>query len=149
VLGAGKSQENNMKYKRRQRGFTLIELVVVMMIIAILSSIAVNAYGNFVAHSKVQAAEADLIALALRLENELQRNLVYGAHDRITTEAIKGEYRGWFPSQGGSFIYTLDSSPTAYTLTAQGVSGPLSTCVLQMTETGSRTISGCGAITTW
>ena len=56
-----------MTTRRLPRGFTLTELMVVMVIIAILASIAVSAYGTYITRAKVQAAQADLTALALNL----------------------------------------------------------------------------------
>jgi type IV pilus assembly protein PilE len=139
-----------MNHARLQRGFTLIELVVVIVIAAILSMIAANAYGNYLARAKVQAAKADLTALALNLENELQRNLVYGTHSDISTQAIEGFYKGWVPSQASSFTYRLTSSPTSYTLTADGISGPLANCQLKLDSTATGSLSGnCATVTRW
>lgn len=139
-----------MNHARSQHGFTLIELVVVIVIVAILSMIALNAYGNYLARTKVQAAKADLTALALHLENELQRNLVYGTHSDISTPAIEGFYKGWVPSQAFTFTYRLTSSATSYTLTADGINGPLANCQLRLDSTATGSLSGnCGSVTNW
>lgn len=138
-----------MKSTRLQRGFTLIELMVVIVIIAILAVIAMSAYGNYITRSKVQAAKADLNALALNLENELQRKLVYGTHSFKSADEISNAYAGWRPSQKNSFTYTLNSDATTYTLTASGVSGSLSTCVLTFDQTATGGVAGCGSVTTW
>lgn len=139
-----------MNHARSQRGFTLIELMVVIVIVAILASIAVSAYCSYIARAKVQAAKADLNALALDLEHELQRNLVYGTHSNITTGAIEGFYKGWAPSQAANFTYKLDSTATSYTLTADGISGSLADCQLKLDSTATGSLSGrCGSVTTW
>ena len=139
-----------MKSTRSQRGFTLIELMVVIVIIAILAMIAMNAYGNYITRSKVQAAKADLTALSLNLENELQRSLVYGTYQLNSVGEIKDKYKGWSPSQVNSFTYSLNSEPTKYTITAKGISGSLSTCVLTFDSTATGGVAGsCGSITTW
>lgn len=138
-----------MNDMRSQRGFTLAELMVVMVITGILAAIAVNAYDNYILRNKVLAAKADLIALALKLENELQRNLVYTPHDDITTDAIRRAYQGWVPSQSSDFTYVLQSTPTTYKLKAQGSHGKLSTCVLELNESTTGYVSGCGSLTAW
>ena len=47
-------------YMGKQRGFTLIELMIVVVIIAILAAIALPAYQNYVAKSQLTAGLADI-----------------------------------------------------------------------------------------
>ena len=141
-----------MKSTRLQRGFTLIELIVVIAIIAILAMIAMNAYGKYITRSKVQAAKADLVALSLNMENELQRNLVYGTHTFKSADEITAEpaYKSWHPSQKNSFTYSMTSTPTVYELKAVGNGGSLATCVLDLSNDTTGTVAGnCASVTTW
>lgn len=55
----------------KQSGFTLIELMIVVAIIAILAAIAIPAYQNYVARSQLTAALADISGGKSAFESEL------------------------------------------------------------------------------
>lgn len=141
-----------MKNTRLRPGFTLMEWMVVIAIITILAMIAMNAYGKYITRSKVQAAKADLVALSLNMENELQRNLVYGTHTYKSADEITHDqaYKSWHPSQKNSFAYSMTSTPTTYELKAMGIDGSLATCVLDLSNDTTGTVAGnCASVTTW
>ncbi|MGY0560270.1 pilin [Luteimonas sp. A277] len=58
--------------KSIQKGFTLIELMIVVAIIAILAAIALPAYQNYVARSQVTAGLADIRAGVTAYEEGIQ-----------------------------------------------------------------------------
>lgn len=65
-----------------QCGFTLIELMVVVAIVAILASVALPSYRDYVTRSKIAEATSGLAAKRVRLEQFYDNNRTYaGAPD--------------------------------------------------------------------
>ena len=141
--------------KAHYRGFTLIEMMVTVAIVAILAAIALPAYQNYVKRSHAQAAGADLVALSLALENTYQRTLQYPAAASGTSAtsyvASGTTTQPWAPSQSAFFNYTVTVASSSYTLQADGT-GTNTGCTLTLTNTNSRSISGgdpCGGLSSW
>lgn len=63
---------------KKQQGFTLIELMIVVAIIAILAAIALPAYQNYVAKSQVTAGLADIRGGVTAFEEAIQSGTLTG-----------------------------------------------------------------------
>jgi len=114
-----------------QRGFTLIELMIVVAIIGILTAIAFPLYANIQARARVAKAQADMRTLA-------SAAVVYSAHtgnlpatlpDLTSATVVNGVSAGPFinpiptpPTGGGwpgNYTYTNNGNGT-FSLTATG-----------------------------
>ena len=70
---------------KRQNGFTLIELMIVVAVIGVLSSIAIPQYQNYIKKSQLGAALATISALKINIEDYLATN---GQFPTLTTANI-------------------------------------------------------------
>lgn len=71
----------------RQAGFTLIELMIAVVVVAILGVIAIPAYNNYVTESKLPEAFSSLLGLGQNLETFYQDNKTYVGACQAGTEA--------------------------------------------------------------
>lgn len=145
----------------RQNGFTLIELMVAVAIVAILARIALPSYKNYVTKSRAQAATSDLVGMALAMENDFQKTLAYPAYASTTIPALPAsrssatglnDFSAWSPAQSAYFSYAVSSSVSAFTVTATGNGSTMtSSCVLSLTNDNVRSApadNSCG-FTSW
>lgn len=124
--------------RRIQHGFTLTELMVTLVIIAILLAIAVPSYRQYVIRSKRTAAQAVMMDIASREQQFLLANRSYA--DKATLEAngytlppeVSDDYT-WnvVPGAGASPSFTItftaaggQAADGALTLTNAGDKGP-------------------------
>lgn len=130
---------------QKNSGFTLIEMMMVVALIAILAAIALPAYNGYVARSKIKTAQADLVALSLNYENRYQRQLSYPTTNYANTAAIRAVFTNWSPaSASGEFAFTsTNASGSTYTVVATGTSGGVNGCVISLTHGAVRSITTC------
>jgi len=65
--------------RRSGRGFTLIELMITVAVVAILASVALPSYTDYVRRSRITEATNELVTLRVRLEQYFQDHGDYGS----------------------------------------------------------------------
>ena len=110
-----------MRQHQIQRGFTLIEVMIVVAIIGILSAIAVPAYTDYVRRAKIAEATSALSTMRVKFEQYYQDNRGYtGSCTAPTTPATTIAHR---PADTQYFEFRCIPDPDAntYILVAKGV----------------------------
>lgn len=139
----------------RISGFTLIELMVTIVIVAILTAIVLPSYQSYIKRANIKAAQTDLVSLSLAFENYYQRNLSYPDQDYASTSALSASsaFPQWSASKSDIFEFssTKVDSGKGYELIATAKdSSNLVGCILKITNTNRRTSStSCDGKTTW
>jgi type IV pilus assembly protein PilE len=139
--------------KRRQeimaanaRGFTLIELMIVVAVVAILAAIALPSYTDYVTRSRIPDATSNLSAKRVQMEQWFQDNHTYaGFANCAATDTTSSSYFDFSCSVVGTatvftlqatgkgpmagFTYTIDQSNTKQTTSVPaGWSLPADNC---------------------
>lgn len=101
--------------ERSQKGFTLIELMVVIAIIAGLVAIAVPSYQDYVVRSNRTDLQSHLLRLASDLERYKSQQLSYRG---VTLAMINGGVATYPISGGARYNLVLNLLPSAATATS-------------------------------
>lgn len=135
----------------KSSGFTLIELMIVVIIIAVLASIALPSYQNYIRKSKIKEAQANLIALSLSAENQYQRTLSYPVLELSNTINIKENeiFKTWNPTSDAFEYSYVSEKGLEYRLEAHGKESSLVGCSIALDSQGNRYADGCDGIGTW
>jgi type IV pilus assembly protein PilE len=114
--------------KRVQKGFTLIEVMVAVAIVAILATVAVPVYTDYVTRGRLTEAFTGLGGAQTSAEQFWANQRTYVGFKDAST----------FPKSSAYFDYAIsDVSPSSYTLTATG-KGNMKNFVYTIDQSGKR-----------
>lgn len=128
-----------MKLRRRANGFTLIELMIAIAILAIIMGIAIPSYNQWVLKSGRADAKAALFGAAQTLERCFTR---FSAYNDGNCPLPNGATE---MSENDKYQVTVASAPTTFTLTAapQGTQANDTECTsFTLTHTGQKGANG-------
>ena len=106
----------NVKKHKMKKGFTLFELLIVLVIVAILVAIAVPTYRHYILRSNRTDAMHTLLSIQLAQEKYRMSNTTYGD--------LSDVWGGVTTTSGGHYTLSISgTSASAYTITASAVGG--------------------------
>ena len=111
---------NKRSKMTKTKGFTLMEVMIVVAIVAILAAIAIPSYQNYVIRSK----RADAMGVLLSSAEAVER---FKASNNFSYTGAGASIPGQVPADGGTAYYTINLAVTGggsgYTITATPVAG--------------------------
>ena len=133
---------------RINRGFTLIELMMVVAIVAVLASLSMGYYGNYVIKANRTDGRAALTETATRLE---KCKAIYGAYNHANCDAVIPA-----TSKLPEGLYTIAATRdvSTFTLTATPATGKAQTkdsdcTAITLTNTGIQSGKGDDKTQCW
>src|SRR3981189_2400005 len=102
---------------RSAKGFTLIEVMITVAIVAILAAVAIPSYTDYITRSKIQEATSTLLSMRVKMEQYFQDQRTFIGACAAGTVA---------PLPAGLKYFTIGCSnqaATTYTVTATGIAG--------------------------
>ncbi len=116
-----------------QRGFTLIEIMVAVVIVTILAAVAVPAYTDYVVRAKIPEATSGLAARQVRIEQYYQDTRTYVGAPDCTLNSTASQYFNFSCSASSATAFTLQAvgkgQMTGFTYTVTQANAKATTAV--------------------
>jgi type IV pilus assembly protein PilE len=140
-----------MQREQREKGFTLIELMIAVAIVGILTALAYPAYTSYIVRTKRSAAQSFMQTVSSRQEQAILNARTFfsiptGAASEWTgvSMTVPAEVAGNYTVtvvSSASPSYTVTAAPTGAQATRAAKCG-----ILNLTNTGVKSVSGTGSV---
>jgi type IV pilus assembly protein PilE len=128
------------------KGFTLIEVMVTVAIVAILASVALPAYSDYIRRGQIQEAFGFLADYRTKMEQYYQDNRNYGNATACAPDITASKWNNFAPGEAKYFSFRCvpvttapETTPQRYVVTATGIGGRAIDHIYTINENGDRT----------
>jgi general secretion pathway protein G len=136
--------EKVRKYLRGEKGFTLVEMMVVLVIIAVLIAGGITYYLGYISRSKITKADGDIATIQASLESYYAQYQTYPTDaTTLTTAGCSSSMVGTPAVAGVPYVYTPGTITPAGTTIASTASYVVATSVT--VDSNSNYVVGTGA----
>ncbi|MEJ8858349.1 type IV pilin protein [Variovorax robiniae] len=126
----------------RSRGFTLIEVMITVAIIAILASVAVPSYKDYIRRGQQPEAFNALSDFRAKMEQYYQDNRGYGTGTSTTCapDSTASSWNAFAATARFGYVCATDgATQQSYTITATGTAGQVNGDKYRIDQLGNRT----------
>lgn len=121
-----------MQFNNFNKGFTLIEVMIALTLVAILTAIAIPAYRNYISTARESEGRNNLAALQMAQEEYFLENNDY--FEGANNAQLKTNSNSLWEATGSdgvvNFDYAVQKSAGGYVATAKGKGGTVPTSVV-------------------
>lgn len=121
------------------KGFTLIEVMIVVAIIGILASVAYPSYTDYVRRGQTQEAFTQLSTLRARMEQYYLDHRNYGTSTGCASDGSASSWNGFAATEYFTYECTTASPFQTFTLVAKGAKGAATGNWYAIDQEGNRT----------
>jgi type IV pilus assembly protein PilE len=144
--GSGRAPLAGTAMSHRQRGFTLIEALITVAVVAILAAVALPSYADYVRRSKIVEATTGLSDMRVRLEQYFLDNRQYPGTCIVPATGPAPATQIYLPASSKYFTFTCALTANTYTVTATGkATGGMSGFVYTVDQANNRRTTGLPA----
>ncbi|HEY6356423.1 MAG TPA: type IV pilin protein, partial [Burkholderiaceae bacterium] len=123
----------NQSVNHGESGFTLIEVMITVAIVAILSMVAMPSYRDYVTRGQIPEATSRLATKQVQMEQFFQDNRTYVSGTACTADSTSSKYFDFTCTNSGDTV-----TATTYTITAVGKSS-MAGFSYTINQTGAKT----------
>src|SRR5690606_18705202 len=111
IGGNHKMSLSNIKLRQFSQGFTIVELLIVIVVIGILATITIVAYNNVISRANLTSAQAAASSVARKAEAYNAEKSVYPTTLALMTADPNESYG--IPTGSYSLVSTISSAPAS------------------------------------